>query len=293
MKELFTFSSQFTFDTELIDENTTVIIGFSGFGSVGRLAVNHIVETFDVKAIGYWGPVSWFHNGRLESPVTIYQLNLKSDDPNEKFILISSRLNVPVIGYNALPDIFWKLLSKEILSWKAKRYIAIGGLREEIRESSDSSWVALIPSPRYTKLYGTQRTFKDHLSIKGPISYLLMESTAFSYPTLAVLSYCNTFDADIEAALIALKELETHLNIDLKSQNLNLFDFSFIEPDSMLFWEEEDEYDEFLESTDEDLFDEFDEEEGTPKYSDTGGDTISFDVYKEFQNKGDKLDKYK
>ncbi len=295
MKESLMFSNQFTIDTKLIDENTTVIIGFSGFGSVGRLAANHIIESFKSKAIGYWGSFSWFHNGQLESPFTVYRVDIKSKDPNEKFVIIASRINVPVVGYDALPDVFWRLLAKEILSWKAKRYIAVGGLREDVRDSTDSSWVAYIPSPRYSELYGTKRTFKEHLSIKGPISYMLMESTAFSYASLAVLSYCNTFEADNDATIIVLKELEKHLGVNLKTDRLRLFDTSFTEPNVQEMWEREldniDEIDDEFE--DEDIFDEFDDEGDAPNYSDSGVDSISFNIYKEFQKKGEKLDKYK
>ncbi|MHA1115448.1 MAG: PAC2 family protein [Candidatus Heimdallarchaeum aukensis] len=297
MKESLVISQHFSIDSNIIDENTTVIIGFSGYGSVGRLVANHLAETFKVTPIGFWGPVSWFHNDRIEAPITVFKLDIKSNDPKEKFVLVSSRLNVPVIGVRAFPDVFWKMISQEILSWKAKRYIAIGGLREEIRNSSNDSWVALIPTVKYSEQFGVKRTFKDHLSIKGPIHYLLMESSAYSLATLVVLSYCNTFEADSEAALIALKELEKIFGLDLKSDKLNMFDSSFVEPDEMIFWETEDSFDEFVDDDDFDSFDEeFDEEydEGEPlDFSSKKDDVISFDVYKEFHNKGDKLDKYK
>jgi predicted ATP-grasp superfamily ATP-dependent carboligase len=258
MKNPWLFLNNLTLDRDLIDSDTTVIIGFSGYGSVGTAVLNHMVEELQVDSIGYWGTMSWFHKGILEAPITIYNLEMKSKDGNEKFILITSRLPIPVVGYEALPDAFWRWISSEILSWNAKRYIIIGGLREEVRNSSNDSWITLIPTAEYTKQFGTLRTFKDDLSIKGPISFLLTEGTAFKVPVLAILSYCNTYDIDIDAGLMALKELEVITGLKLKSDTLTEFDSSFLEnyfeyyddEEEGDFEEYEEEYDEEFESYD-------------------------------------------
>jgi len=228
MKENWLFLNQMSINTDLIDSNTTVILGFSGYGSVGTTVLNHIVERLRVESIGFWGTISWFHKGNLETPITIYNLDAKSNDSDEKFVLVTSRLPIPVVGYNALPDAFWKWLSQELLSWNAKRYVIIGGLREDVRNNSDDSWTTLIPTKKYTEIYNTKRTFKDDLSIKGPISFLLTEGTAYNLPVLGILSYCNTYDIDLDAALMALKDLEKQLGLNLKSSEIEEFDFSFL-----------------------------------------------------------------
>ena len=288
--------NQITINEEQITPETTVILGFTGYGSVGTLVLNHIVETFDVKSIGYWGSLSWFHKGNLETPITVYKLNIPT---KEKIVLVSSRLPVPVVGEAALPDAFWRFLSHEILSWKAKRYIILGGLREDVRSTSDDAWVTLIPTPKYTEKYGVKRTFRDDLSMKGPISYLLTEGTAFDYPVLAILSYCNTYDADVDAAAMALQELEKHLNINLQSNKIMEFDTAFLE--STLTYEETEEepYDEFEEIEYDDFDDDFDDETFGERFdarlnNDNGsrrGDGRSF--FRNYGYKGEDLDKYK
>ena len=115
MKNDWLFLNQLSFNTDLINSNTTVILGFSGYGSVGTTVLNHIIEKLNVTSIGFWGTISWFHKGILETPITIYKLDIKSKDKTENFILVTSRLPIPVVGYNALPDAFWKWLSQEIL----------------------------------------------------------------------------------------------------------------------------------------------------------------------------------
>ncbi len=288
MKNPWLFLNNLTIDKSLVDSNTTVVLGFSGYGSVGTSVLNHLVEELDVQSVGFWGTISWFHKGNLETPITVYKLDVNSDDEKEKFILITSRLPVPVIGYEALPDAFWKWLSNEILSWDAKRYIVIGGLREEVRNSSDDSWVTLIPTQEYTKKFGTKRTFRDDLSIKGPISFLLTEGTAFNYPILAILSYCNTYDVDIDAASMALKELETHLNLDLKSKSIAEFDSSFLENQVEFFQEGEDtEFEEFEEGYDEEF-------EGYEHSDDSKEERKSFSFsLRDFKRNSKDLDKYK
>ncbi len=294
MKNTWLFLNQMSFDTNLVNSNTTVIVGFSGYGSVGTTVLNHIIEKLSVESIGFWGTLSWFHKGALETPITIYNLKLKSKDEKENFILITSRLPIPVVGYNALPDAFWKWLSQEILSWKAKRYVVVGGLREDIRNSSDDSWTTLIPTRKYSEIYGTQRTFKDDLTIKGPISFLLTEGTAFNLPILGILSYCNTYDVDLDAALMALKDLEKQLDLDLDSTEIKEFDFSFLD-NQVEFFQDESEFDEDFEPEyEEDYGEEFEsfdaEKENTEETKFSREKTSSF--HSDRTNKDD-LNKYK
>lgn len=297
MKNSWDVMNQIIVNPEHITPDTTVILGFTGYGSIGTLVLNHIIETFNVSSIGYWGSLSWFHKNNLETPITVYKLNSFSD---KKIVLVSSRIPVPVVGEAALPDAFWRFLSHEILSWGAKRYIVLGGLREDVRSPSDDSWVALIPTPKYTEVYGVRRTFRDDLSMKGPVSYLLTEGTAFDYPVLAILSYCNTFDADFDAAAMAIKELGNHLQIDLRPDKIAEFDASFL-TDFMYPLEEEDMYEDFDEDVDEEMYDDFsdaiDDDDDTNYKGYFGKDNYtrrhSNNSFKSYRYRNDDLDKYK
>ncbi len=292
MRNNWLFLNQMSFNTDLIDSNTTVIVGFSGYGSVGTTVLNHIIEKLQIESIGFWGTMSWFHKGILETPITIYNLDVKSKDEKENFVLVTSRLPIPVVGHNALPDAFWKWLSQEILSWKAKRYVIIGGLREDIRNSSDDSWTTLIPTKEYTEIYGTKRTFKDDLTIKGPISFLLTEGTAYNLPVLGILSYCNTYDIDLDAALMALKDLEKQLELDLDSKEIEEFDLSFLENQLELFLDEaefDEDYDPDFEEEYDEEFENFDAKENEKRqFSADEGSSFSLD-----RTNKDDLNKYR
>ncbi len=292
-KNNWSYLQQFNIDPSIIDENTTIIMGFTGYGSVGTLSTNHIIEMCDVNSVGFLGGTSWFYNDNLETPITVYSLNVKSKKvQNEKFIIISSRLPLPVVGYNALPDAFWSMLIKEILSWKAKRYIIFGGLREEFRSNDDETWITLVPTPKYSELYGTKRTFKERLSIKGPLHFLLTEGTAANLPVLAIMSYCN-IEEDTDAALLSLKELEHQLGVDLHAQEIAQFDSSFLETEVDLFETDMDEDYEDFEDEDEEF-----EEDDFHNYSDTNRESdgkffSSSKFFKDYKRNGDDLEKYK
>ena len=293
MKNSTLFLNQMSIDTSIIDSDTTVILGFTGYGSVGTTVLNHLVEETDVNSVGFWGTMSWFHKDNIESPITVYSMNTASSNDKEKVVLVASRLPIPVVGYDALPNAFWKWLSQEILSWNAKRYIIIGGLREDVRDTTDDSWIALVPTNKYTEVYGTKRTFRDDLSIRGPISFLLTEGTAYNVPVLAILSYCNTFDIDYDAALMALKEVETHLNRDFNSNKIIEFDTSFLETQIEFYQDtEEKDFDDFDDFENEEDFEDFenDSKEGNSKYN------SSFDsksISGKYRNNKDDLERYR
>ncbi len=293
MKNNTLFLNQMSFDTSIIDSDTTVILGFTGYGSVGTTVLNHLVEETDVNSVGFWGTMSWFHKNNIEAPITVYSMSSDSGDDKEKVVLVTSRLPIPVVGYDALPDAFWKWLAQEILSWNAKRYIIIGGLREDVRDVTDDSWIALVPTNKYTKIYGTKRTFRDDLSIRGPISFLLTEGTAYSVPVLAVLSYCNTFDIDYDAALMALKEVKTHIKRDFNTNKITEFDTSFLETQIEFYQDtEENDFNDFDEFENEEDFEDFenDSKEGKSK------NNFSFDsksISGKYRSNKDDLDRYR
>ncbi|MCG3224470.1 MAG: hypothetical protein H7647_08385, partial [Candidatus Heimdallarchaeota archaeon] len=134
------------------------------------------------------------------------------------------------------------------------------------------------------------RTFRDDLSIRGPISFLLTEGTAYNVPVLAVLSYCNTFDIDYDAALMALKEVETHINSDFHSSKITEFDTSFLETQI-----------EFYQDTEENDFEDFDDFENEEDFENdakegNSNNDYSFDsksVSGKYRNNKDDLDRYK
>ncbi|MFV2015983.1 MAG: PAC2 family protein, partial [Candidatus Heimdallarchaeota archaeon] len=206
---------------EVVDriKDYQVIIGFSGFGNVGYLSLTHLVETVDVTSIAFWGNSSWYHKGRLESLLTVYE------HASSKTIIVLPRLPVHV---STVPQKYWDELAREILGWKLKEYIIIGGLREETRHFGSVDWAAYAPTPKWQSKYDHKRNLLDKLPMIGPLSSFMTIGTTLDLPVLGLLAYCE-LEEDPSAAMIAVKELEKLTGIEIPSKNqLVRFDFSFV-----------------------------------------------------------------
>jgi len=200
-------------------EDYQVLIGFSGFGNVGFLALTHLVESLDLESIAFWGNSSWYHRGNLESLLTVYK-----HEPS-KTIIVITRLPIHV---STVPQRFWDQLAQDLLLWNARKYIIVGGLRESTRSATSSAWAAFAPSPEWTRKFGDERSFGDNLAMIGPLSSFLVKGTALDLPILGLLAYCN-FEEDPEAALFATKEIVKLCGIKLpEPTTLKRFNYSFI-----------------------------------------------------------------
>ncbi len=202
-----------------IPKDYQVLIGFSGYGNVGYLAVNHLIETLELETIGMWGNTNWYYKGRLESLVTLY-----AHHPS-KTLILASRYPLHV---TKIPHEEWEELALEVLSWECKAYYIIAGLREDTRSPVSTQWIAYAPTLAYTKAYGIAPTMGEKLTMIGPLSTFLAYGTSLNQKVLGVLIYCN-FDEDPEAALIGLEEIERLTKIKVPSKNqLISFDYSFL-----------------------------------------------------------------
>ncbi|MHA2502859.1 MAG: PAC2 family protein [Candidatus Kariarchaeaceae archaeon] len=200
-------------------QNYQVLIGFSGFGNVGYLALTHFVETLELTSIAFWGNSSWYHRGNLESVLTVY----KHEPSKTIFVLTRMPLHVSTV-----PQKFWDQLSMDLLRWNARRYIMVGGLREETRRFGSTDWAAFAPTPAWTEKFGDHRSFGDNLAMIGPLSYMLINGTALNIPVLGLLAYCN-FDEDKDAAFFAVKKIDELCGLHgTHNDFLAEFDYNFI-----------------------------------------------------------------
>ena len=220
-----------------------VLIGFAGWGNVGYYSVNHLVETLKLETFAAWGNSSWFYKGRLESIVTVYI------HETSKTLLVASRVPIPVTSVNPQN---WDEFATELLSWNCKRYIIVGGIREETRAPDNSDWVAYAPNFSYTQKFGVQRTFGERLAMVGPLSSFLVIGTSLQIPVMGLLAYCN-YEEDPEASTLILSEFKEIVGQEITGP-LKGFDHSFVpiqqgsththETIEAIFQEDEDEVEE-------------------------------------------------
>ena len=196
-----------------------VVIGISGFGNVGFLALTHMIETLPVKSIAYWGDSSWFYKGNIEALVTAYM------HESSKSIFVVTRAPIHV---SSVPQRFWDAIVRDLMKWQAKKYIVIGGLRESTRSPQNSNWVAYAPTRHWMEKYGHTQQLNDKLLMIGPLSSVLLYGSAFEVPALGMLVYSN-FEEDPEATIVALNEIEKLCDIRIpEKKDLKQFDYSFL-----------------------------------------------------------------
>ncbi len=202
-----------------IPRDYQVLIGFSGYGNVGFLSVNHLVEQLELETIGMWGKTIWYYIGRLESIVTLYAHH------ESKTLLLVSRYPFHVTH---VPHEEWEEMTLEVLSWGCKAYYIIAGLREETRSATSTDWVAYAPTPAFTKSHGIAPSMEEKLTMIGPLATFLSIGTSLNLKVLGLLIYCN-FDEDPESALIGLREIEKFTNIKIPNKDrLVTFDWEFL-----------------------------------------------------------------
>ncbi len=204
-------------DIDLDFQDYDVLIGFAGWGNVGYNSVNHLVETLPLRTIAAWGNSSWFYKNRLESIVTIYAHD------ESKTILVASRVPIPVTMVNPYN---WDEFAMELLSWNCKRYIIVGGIREETRTPTNTDWVAYAPNAPYMKAFGVNRTFGERLAMVGPLSSFLVIGTSLDIPVMGLLAYCN-YEEDPEASTLILSEFKEIIGEEITGP-LKKFDYSFV-----------------------------------------------------------------
>lgn len=204
---------------DIVPSDATLLMGFAGFGNVGFNVMNHLAETLDdIQTVGVWGGSSWFHKGRLETPVTMYY------SPSKNLCLVVPRVPFPVTVFHFS---FWEALIAELFDLDLRRYIILGGLREVTRRQGDNEWVAWVPSPMAAKDFQLSTTFGEDLAMIGPLSCLITQGFMGDRNVLAMLAYCND-DDDVEASSMALQELAGLLELDLPEAPLHRFDFQFV-----------------------------------------------------------------
>ena len=195
----------FSHDLEEISRKCVLITGFAGFGNVGYNVITHLMETIpDLKSVGVWGDVTWFHKQRLESLFPLLY------SPSLNICLLTSRVPIPP---SKISKKTWGSLLDPILSLPFERIIVLGGVRESFRKANDNSWFFYIPSERASTFYNCENTFNDDLLIIGPLSWMLTNGILLDKNILGILAYCNS-DDDTDASAYILDELQKVLTFD-------------------------------------------------------------------------------
>lgn len=192
-----------------------VIIGLPDVGLVGLIATMHMIETLNMKRVGYiesrlFPPVIVLHNGEIQSPIKIYQ---KDDN-----IAIVSEIPIPSTVIYDLSD----ALLNHIKRWDPKMVILLHGIPVPNRLNLEKlTNYAIGTNERSLQLIkDNQIDIMDTGVIVGLKAIFLWDSLKEGVPTIALGAESFLEYPDPGAAASVVEALNKLLKMDLDVETL-------------------------------------------------------------------------
>ncbi len=208
-------------DIEIIEQEPlrikgpNVIIGLPDVGLVGLIATMHMIETLDMKLVGYiesklFPPVIVLHNGEIQSPIKIY-----AKDQN---IAIVSEIPIPSAAIYALSD----ALLKHIMGWDPNMVILLHGIPVPNRLNLEKLQNFAIGTNDRSKtiIKDNKIEVMDTGVIVGLKAIFLWDSLKQNIPTIALGAESFLEYPDPGAAASVVEALNKILNLDLDVEAL-------------------------------------------------------------------------
>jgi len=193
----------------------TAICGFSTVGSVGVIAVSHIIQTMELQAMGTvlhpeFPAIALIHDSVPKHPVRVYQ-----GDSIGAFI---SEIQFPPQN-----DVHF---GETVLEWFTKggfdRLIVIDGVVSNdlgIKEESDL-WGVSSTSIGRDALDDSRIQRIQQGIVSGISGYLVAEGERRGLDVTALLAECNPMYPDARAALLSIEGLAELLDLEIPVQGL-------------------------------------------------------------------------
>ena len=189
----------------------TAISGFKGFGAVGIIAVQYIVEKLGMRRVGIittkYNPEYVFRDDNgLSYPFEIY-----ASDENRIVALVNREIPDERIRM----EYVWKLTS--FLKTKGvKQAILVGGLDSRYRENPGER-LRWLKNSHYRGPSLTEELFEKGLLIVGPLALQLMVGDIIGLPMIVLLPYAKADAPDPAAASVAVEKINQLLgtNVDV------------------------------------------------------------------------------
>ncbi|MDK6027763.1 PAC2 family protein [Ignisphaera sp. 4213-co] len=198
----------------IVKEKMVLITGFQGFGTVGYLTTRYLVSKLAMSLIGYIEPPYIPDFTSVEE----YGLSM----PHEVFFKDLNNLGITVLLNRINPDrryltSFVKAFTKLLKSLKIECVYLVGGLDIRFREGNEEF--------RWLKTKASNVTLDKPYFIKGayivgPIASLLIELEKNNIPAIAIFPYTEPESVDHRATAIAIKALNSLLDISVDVEEL-------------------------------------------------------------------------
>ena len=211
-------------DEESFKKTKYFISGFHGLGSVGFIAMKHLIDNLElngnkVKRIGVIKSKAapsyiYLENERIVVPFEIYSL--------DEILIFLPRL--PPYRH------FESEFAESIVSWiiSSKQFeltLLVGGVDKSLQVHDDSN-VKFVPSRAFKKLKPDWEDLKNNmlasgLMIQGPLAIMLGLLDLEMFPALGILSYDERERPDPKGAAEAIKVINYLLNVNCSIEDLD------------------------------------------------------------------------
>lgn len=205
-------------NTVLFDEHDfkgyTLVDGFPGYGLVGTIAGNYLVDKLKMEFIGYieskyFPPVSAIHDGKPMPPLRIYK------STKHKLVVFISEFMFPKQMIYTMAETMYKWCEKN----KVKKIVSMGGI--SIRGLQDEVFGLSSDSKELKKL-GDSGVIPIKEGATTGINALLLIKASMrgKIPVVSLLAESKPDFVDPLGAALVLTALSDYLNISVDTKEL-------------------------------------------------------------------------
>ncbi|UXD21094.1 carboxylate-amine ligase [Ignicoccus pacificus DSM 13166] len=196
-------------------EGYVLVTGFMGFGYVGYLATEYLVNKLNMRKVGFFitkylpDQVSYSERNGLELPFELYL-----DEKNKLLVLLNRWIPHEVERFR---------YADYVVRWSIKHGIVkvygLGGLDKSFKEEP-SETLRWIKTSAYEGPLPDAKPMPEGLKVVGPLAHLLASSEIRGLPMLALLPFCESSRQDPRASATGIVELAKLLNIQVDVSDL-------------------------------------------------------------------------
>ncbi len=202
------------FDKKSKYNGYTMVEGFPGYGLVGTIAVNFLVEKFKMELIGYaesvlFPPIIAIHNNTPLPPLRIY----KSD--KYKLLIIMSEFVMSMKTVHLMSDLLYQWSEDNGI----RRMVSLGGI--SITGKQDEVF-GITSDPKELKLFDKFGVLPIKEGATTGINALLLQKAAMGgkVPVLSLLAEAKPDYVDPLGAAMVLTSLSDYLGMPIDTSEL-------------------------------------------------------------------------
>jgi len=198
-------------------EGSILVTGFMGFGLVGFITTEFLVDKLKPQKVGYFvtkylpEQVSYSEERGIELPFELY---FKEVGNIKLLILLNKWIPVSVERF-AYADCVVRWAKRK----KVKAIYAFGGLDNSYREDPKEK-LRWVKTNYYQGPLPDAKPMTGGLKVVGPLALLLAAAELRKFPALALLPFCESMRQDPRASAVGLQEFARLVNLELDVSEL-------------------------------------------------------------------------